>query len=61
VSTLEDHIRWLEYCLPNLDRDLGQAITAQPVWQEKEALLRSAPGAGPVLARTLISDLPELG
>ncbi len=34
---------------------------ASPVWRAKDDLLRSAPGVGPVLSRTLIGELPELG
>ncbi len=30
-------------------------------WGEKDALLRSAPGVGPVLSATLLAKLPELG
>lgn len=36
-------------------------IKASPVWREREELLRSVPGVGPVLSRTLLADLPELG
>ena len=28
---------------------------------ENEELLRSVPGVGPVLARTLLAEVPELG
>lgn len=31
------------------------------MWREREDLLVSVPGIGPVIARTLIADLPELG
>jgi len=55
------HIAWLEQQLADLDRDLDTMIRASPVWQAKEDLLRSAKGVGPVLARTLVADLPELG
>ena len=30
-------------------------------WRETEDLLASVPGVGPVIARTLIAELPELG
>ena len=30
-------------------------------WRAREALLRSVPGVGPVSARTLLAELPELG
>lgn len=58
---LQAHIAWLEAELADLDRALGQAVQASPLWRTKEDLLRSAPGVGPVLARTLLFDLPELG
>ncbi len=31
------------------------------MWRDKEDLLASVPGVGPVIARTLLADLPELG
>ena len=55
------HIGWLERRLADLDADLAQAIRESPVWREKDDLLQSAPGVGPVLARTLLASLPELG
>ena len=32
-----------------------------PVWRERDELLQSAPGVGPVLSVTLLAELPELG
>ena len=58
---VQEHIRWLEQRLHDLDRELGQAIQASPAWRAKEELLRSVPGVGPVLTTTLLADLPELG
>lgn len=60
-QSLQAHIAWLEGELTRTDRDLAQAIQASPVWREKEALLRSTPGVGPVLTTTLLANLPELG
>ncbi len=31
------------------------------MWRAKEDLLRSVPGVGPVVSRTLLGELPELG
>ncbi len=31
------------------------------MWREKDALLRSTPGVGPVMTTTLLANLPELG
>ena len=43
------------------DDDLQQLIQASPLWRAHEDLLRSFNGIGPVSARTLLADLPELG
>ncbi len=55
------HIRWLERCVADVDRDLDQTLQASPVWRTKENLLRSVPGFGRSVSRTLLADLPELG
>ena len=55
------HIAWLKQALADLDRELDQALRASPLWREREHLLRSVPGIGPTVARTLIAQLPELG
>ena len=47
--------------LKSVDSDLERRIKASPVWRAKEDLLRSVPGIGPVVSRTLIGELPELG
>jgi transposase len=58
---IEAHLRWLEKELSRTDRDLDRAIEGSPAFKENEALLRSVPGVGPVLCRTLLAELPELG
>jgi transposase len=55
------HIRRLEKELERTDRDLDKAIKVNPALRENEALLRSVPGVGPVLARTLLVEVPKLG
>jgi len=47
--------------LAELDRDVGEGIRGTPAWRERDQLLRSVPGIGDVVSRTLIADLPELG
>jgi transposase len=47
--------------LAELDRDVGDGIRGTPAWRERDQLLRSVPGIGDVVSRTLIADLPELG
>jgi transposase len=58
---LQAHIAWLDQRLAALDDDLDTTLRASPVWRERETLYRSVPGIGPVCARTLMLDLPELG
>lgn len=58
---VEAHITWLQQELADLDGELREAVQASPLWREQEELLRSAPGIGPVVATTLLADLPELG
>lgn len=58
---VQAHIRWLEKRVRETDDELGEMIEASPVWRVKEDLLRSVPGIGPVVARTMLALLPELG
>jgi transposase len=51
------HIRWLEKELSRTDGDLDKAIKDSRALRENEALLRSVPGVGPVLARTLLAEV----
>ena len=61
AKRIKAHIRWLEKELSRTERDLEAAIENSPALGENEALLRSVPGVGPVLARTLLAGVPELG
>jgi transposase len=58
---LRNHIRWLERRVQDVDDELTTAIQASPVWRVHEDLLRSVPGIGPIVARTLLAELRELG
>jgi transposase len=58
---VQDHIRWLEQELADLDDDLERTLRESPLWREKDNLLRSVPGIGRVVSITLLADLPELG
>lgn len=61
VRDVKVHITWLRKRLAGLDDELGRLIKASPVWRAKDDLLQSVPAVGPVLALTLIAELPELG
>jgi transposase len=54
-------LKALEKELSEIDRDIDDAVRGSPVWREKEDLLASVPGVGPVISRTLMAELPELG
>jgi len=58
---VQKHIDWLTEELRALDEDIAKFIHSHPLWREKEALLRSVPGVGPVTACTILAELPELG
>ncbi len=58
---IKTHIAWLQRQLKQIDSDLDSAIRASAHWRTQEDIIRSVPGAGQGLARTLIIDLPELG
>jgi transposase len=58
---IDAHLRWLGEALAGIEQDLDRAVRESAAWRAKEALLRSVPGVGPVSARTLLAELPELG
>lgn len=53
--------RALEKELAEIDSELDDHVRGSPAWAAKEDLLASVPGVGPIIARTLIAELPELG
>ena len=61
AKRIRAHLKWLQKELIRTDRDLEEAIAESETWRRNEGLLRSVPGVGPVLARTLLAELPELG
>lgn len=58
---IQVHIRWMEKRLDDLNDDIDQWIRQSPLWREKDKLLQSVTGVGPVLASTILGSLPELG
>ena len=60
-DSIEHHLSWLRQQLASLDNDLDEMLKASPLWRERDAILQSTPGVGPVLSRTLMAHLPELG
>ena len=60
-TRIEAHIGWLQSELERYNEDLDQAIRQSPIWREQQDLLKSVPGIGPVISRTILAELPELG
>ena len=54
-------VKALEKELVSVDTDIDDAVRSSPAWRETEDLLASVPGVGPIIARTLMAELPELG
>ena len=58
---IQVHIEWLNQRLKELDDNLSKTIKNSSIWKESSSIIQSIPGAGPVLAISLLADLPELG
>ncbi len=56
-----EHLQWLREKLAKLDAEIDDFIHGSPLWSDKDALLQSVPGIGPVTASTIVGLLPELG
>jgi len=58
---INSHLKWLEKELADINRDMGDEIKKSPSWAQKDEILRSFNGIGPVSSTTLLALLPELG
>ena len=58
---LEISIQGLAERLIAIDQEIDQHVKGSPMWRAQEDLLKSVPGIGSTVARTLIAELPELG
>ena len=54
-------LKALEKELADINGDIDDSIRRSSNWLEKAELLKSVPGVGDQIARTLIAELPELG
>jgi transposase len=61
AASLKQSIAFLDRQIASLDQEIDRHIKQSPLWREKEDLLTSVPGVGPQTARTLLTQLPELG
>jgi transposase len=60
-DSIVQHLNWMRQQLASLDNDLDEMLKASSLWRERDAILQSTPGVGPVLSRTLMAHVPELG
>jgi transposase len=60
-ADLHAHIAWLDEHVAAAERALDEAIRRQPLWQAQDDLQQTVPGVGPVVSRTLLAAVPELG
>ena len=59
--SIQAQITWLEQELKDPEDDLRQTLRRNPVWREKDDLLRSVPGVGEQMSLVPLAYLPELG
>ena len=61
AKTIKSHISWLNRELKKIDKDISNLIKGSSIWREKDAVLQSFKGVGPVTSSKLLASLPELG
>lgn len=61
LRSIDRLILALQKELAEIDGQVDEAIRGSPAWRAREDLLRSVPGVGPVVSRSLVAELPELG
>ncbi len=61
VPSIQESLKSLKHLLKGLDHDIEDHIQNSPIWREKDKLLKSVPGVGPILSMSLLGILPELG
>jgi len=58
---IKSHIAWLDRAIDEINSDLTARLRQSPAWREKDELLQSMKGIGPITSGTLMTSLPELG
>jgi len=60
-ASIRQVIKYLQKQIDRIETRLHKLIEAEPGYQQTLQILLSVKGVGPVLAYTLLSDMPELG
>jgi len=61
LRSIDRLIAALQKELSEIDAEIDASVRGSPLWRQTEDLLASVPGVGPITARTLIAEMPELG
>jgi transposase len=61
LRRVDRHLAVLQEELSEIERELDDSVRGTPVWRANDDLLKSVPGVGKTVSRTLLADLPELG
>lgn len=61
LRRVDRHLAVLQEELSEIERELDDSIRGTPAWRASDDLLKSVPGIGKTVSRTLLADLPELG
>ncbi len=61
TRSIEKNLKQLDGQIQSLERRIAALIENDDDWRGKARLLQTIPGVGPVVASTLIAELPELG
>ena len=59
--SIERLLTALQKELSEIDTALDAMVRRSPTWRHNQDLLKSVPGVGPTIARTLLAEMPELG
>jgi len=58
---IEKMLAWIDQEVQELNQKIDQFIDSQPLFKQKDEILRSAVGVGVVTSAIVLADLPELG
>lgn len=61
LADIEAHLEYLDKRLEQINAEIEHLTQTNAQLIEKVNLLKTAPGIGPVISTTLVSELPELG
>lgn len=60
-TSVDQHLEWLGVEVEALNKQIRRAVEKHEGLRKRYRILRTMPGVGPVVAATLLAELPELG